>query len=374
MPVLGCTTLAIEGTHAAGKTTLVHALTAYYRTQGLHAACLGEPARTSPFIDDIVIHGQGTFDLATEVDLFAAQLTSQLRTARHHEILFADKTIANVLAYARLVLDPAVGSHDAAVLDAMEQFCKAWAPTYDAVFYAHDHFDPSQPKDPYRSKVRDLQSVAHAAIRDVCVNAGLNLVDMPAGLFLEGRVNWVVSRVTSMGLDPEAPAPRNLASRVLPGDSEAGEEGHVKERYRSIVDVYVLLRRGDGSILLLERANTGYADGQLCPPSGHLEEGESVRDGAIREAKEEVGVILHPKDLGCVHVVHHRSPEGQGRVGFFFKATRWDGGEPVNCEPHKCAGLHWASPMSLTANTVPYTAAAIAQIQAGAAFSLDGWA
>jgi 8-oxo-dGTP diphosphatase len=44
----------------------------------------------------------------------------------------------------------------------------------------------------------------------------------------------------------------------------------VKQRYRSIIDVYVLLRRGDGRILLLERANTGYADGQLCPPSVHL--------------------------------------------------------------------------------------------------------
>lgn len=30
-------------------------------------------------------------------------------------------------------------------------------------------------------------------------------------------------------------------------------------RYRSVVDVYVLLRRADGHILLMERANTGYA-------------------------------------------------------------------------------------------------------------------
>lgn len=37
------------------------------------------------------------------------------------------------------------------------------------------------------------------------------------------------------------------------------------DRYRSIVDVYVLLRRPDGMILLLERSGTGYADGQLCP-------------------------------------------------------------------------------------------------------------
>ena len=39
-------------------------------------------------------------------------------------------------------------------------------------------------------------------------------------------------------------------------------------RYRSIVDVYVLLRRPDEMILLLEWSGTGYAEGQLCvcPP------------------------------------------------------------------------------------------------------------
>ena len=90
-------------------------------------------------------------------------------------------------------------------------------------------------------------------------------------------------------------------------------------------------------ILLLERSGTGYADGQLCPPSGHLEEGESVACCAIREAAEEVGVDIDPADLVFTHVVHHRNPEGQGRVGFFFTATRW-AGVPVNREPHKCAG------------------------------------
>ena len=146
----------------------------------------------------------------------------------------------------------------------------------------------------------------------------------------------------------------------------------MEERYKSIVDVYVLLQRDDGAILLLERANTGYADGQLWPPSGHLEQDENVLDGAIREAKEEVGVVVQPNDLTCVHVVHHRSPEGQGRIGFFFAATRWTG-EPTNCEPDKCAGVHWVQPTALPANTVPYTAAAVTQIQGGAHFSLDGW-
>ncbi|MBT2430542.1 NUDIX domain-containing protein [Streptomyces sp. ISL-112] len=143
-------------------------------------------------------------------------------------------------------------------------------------------------------------------------------------------------------------------------------------RYRSIVDVYVLLRRADGRILLMERANTGYADGQLCPPSGHLEAGESVIAGAIREAAEEVGVELNEAALDFVHVVHHRNGDEEARIGFFFLADNWQG-QPINREPHKCAQILWAAPTDPPANTVPYTAAALAQIAKQQPFSLDDW-
>ena len=119
--------LAIEGTHASGKTTLTHALAAYYRERGIHVATVEEPARHSPFIEEIVVHGKGEFDLETEVDLFAAQLSAQLRAARQHTMIIADKTIANVMAYAWLVLQTPPGSREAAVLDAMKAFCEAWA-------------------------------------------------------------------------------------------------------------------------------------------------------------------------------------------------------------------------------------------------------
>jgi 8-oxo-dGTP diphosphatase len=145
-----------------------------------------------------------------------------------------------------------------------------------------------------------------------------------------------------------------------------------RERHRSVVDVYVLLHRADGRILMLRRANTGYADGQLCPVSGHLEAGESVVATAVREASEEVGVRIASADLTFIHVVHHRSPQGQGRVGLFFTVCRWVG-EPYNREPNKCAELMWIDPANLPDDVVPYSAAALAQITAGETFSVDGW-
>ena len=123
-----CIVIAIEGTHASGKTTLTHALAAYYRERGIHVATVEEPARHSPFIEEIVVHGKGQFDLETEADLFGAMLSAQLRAARQHTMIIADKTIANVMAYAWIVLQTPPGSREAAVLEAMKTFCEAWAP------------------------------------------------------------------------------------------------------------------------------------------------------------------------------------------------------------------------------------------------------
>jgi thymidylate kinase len=78
MTIRDCLTIAIDGTHASGKTTLIHALTAHYRRQGVNVAAMGEPARSSPFMEEIVIHGRGNFDFAAEVDVFAAHLQYQL--------------------------------------------------------------------------------------------------------------------------------------------------------------------------------------------------------------------------------------------------------------------------------------------------------
>lgn len=120
MPIRDCDVIAIDGTHGSGKTTLIHA--SYTPSPPTTAATgstwpMGEPARSSPFMEEIAIHHRGTFDLAAEVDVFAGHLQAQLRTARNHQLLIADKAIINVLAYARMLFDIAPGSIDAAVLE-----------------------------------------------------------------------------------------------------------------------------------------------------------------------------------------------------------------------------------------------------------------
>jgi 8-oxo-dGTP pyrophosphatase MutT (NUDIX family) len=137
------------------------------------------------------------------------------------------------------------------------------------------------------------------------------------------------------------------------------------QRYRLPIAVQVLLLDRE-SVLLLRRANTGYADGLLGLPAGHLEEGESVVEAAMREAFEEVGVRLEPDALALVVTVHRRFPTGD-YLHLFFAATRWSG-EVANCEPSKCSGLEWHPLVRLPDGLVPEVRDAIAAYRSGRGF------
>jgi len=146
----------------------------------------------------------------------------------------------------------------------------------------------------------------------------------------------------------------------------------VGERFASVIDAHVLLRR-NGRVLLLRRAGDVFASGQFCLPSGHLEDGESVPEAAARETFEETGIFLDPAGLRHVVSIHQRNPgNADTRIGFAFTPDRWEG-EPVIAEPHKHSELAWASPDALPADTAEYTAAVITAAERGLAFTLNGW-
>ncbi len=141
--------------------------------------------------------------------------------------------------------------------------------------------------------------------------------------------------------------------------------------YTSVVDVHVILHR-DGEIALLERQNTGYCDGMLHMPSGHLEEGEPADEAAAREAREEVGVLIDPGHLTLGAVIHHQQEPGHARMGLFFVATQWEG-EPHNAEPEEAGKLVWTDPRVLPSNTIPYPAEGVRAWLEGNQFVPHGW-
>lgn len=126
----------------------------------------------------------------------------------------------------------------------------------------------------------------------------------------------------------------------------------------------------DGQVLLLRRFNTGYEDGSYSVVAGHVEAGEHLTGAAIREAREEVGVVIAPEDLEVVHVMHRKSADE--RVDFFLAVRRWTG-EVSNCEPHKCDDVAWHSIGNLPDNLIPYVGHALACYRDSRNFSEFGW-
>ena len=122
------------------------------------------------------------------------------------------------------------------------------------------------------------------------------------------------------------------------------------------------------------RARTGYADGNYSLPAGHLDGGEPAVHAAVREAKEEVDVIVDPARLRLVHV-QHRVSEGDDseRLHLFFEVPAWQG-QFANNEPHKCQELRWFASHELPPNLAPEVRLALDKIAAGHAYSDLGFA
>jgi 8-oxo-dGTP diphosphatase len=143
------------------------------------------------------------------------------------------------------------------------------------------------------------------------------------------------------------------------------------DSYRPHVGVHLIITEGS-KVLLLRRANTGFADGSWSVPGGSLEDGEPLPAAAAREAREELGITLDPADLAFAHLCHHADPDGLARIGVFFSARRWTG-EPVNAEPHKCSEIAWHAIGELPDDIVSYIRTGLNAYGEGSAFSLDGW-
>ncbi len=123
------------------------------------------------------------------------------------------------------------------------------------------------------------------------------------------------------------------------------------------VIVHTLVLRDD-AVLLLRRAGTGFGDGYLQPPGGHVLAGESVTDAALRECREEACIDIALADLEPLCVMPYGSPGGQG-VDFLMRARRFAGAPRIG-EPHKADLIDWFPLDALPGNVVPFLAPALA--------------
>lgn len=78
---------------------------------------------------------------------------------------------------------------------------------------------------------------------------------------------------------------------------------------RTVVTVDVIIEYPDGRIVLIKRGEEPFL-GSWALPGGILEEGETVEQCGVREAKEETGVIVRLRRLVGVFSEPGRDPRG----------------------------------------------------------------
>lgn len=131
-----------------------------------------------------------------------------------------------------------------------------------------------------------------------------------------------------------------------------------------------LLLIQDNKVLLARRFQTGYKDGWYAFPAGHLESDETASAAMVREAQEEVGVIIQPADLKCAHVMHRRT--NRTYVDFFFVCYQWHG-TPKVMESEKCDDMTWFPLTALPENAIDFVKKVVSEYQAGSHYSELGW-
>jgi 8-oxo-dGTP diphosphatase len=143
------------------------------------------------------------------------------------------------------------------------------------------------------------------------------------------------------------------ASSTSPSNSADLEARRAARRYpeRPIVAVLAVVVRGERA-LIVPRAQPPNA-GRWGFPGGVLELGETVGDGAMRELREETGVIAEPAGVLNVNDAIDRDEQGRVRFHYTLIAVRgvWCSGEGVAADD--AAAVAWVSRDDIVAGRYP---------------------
>lgn len=140
---------------------------------------------------------------------------------------------------------------------------------------------------------------------------------------------------------------------------------HADNRHMVRIAVFAVVEN-DGQLLLTKRENTGYKDGWYTMPSGHLEDGETVQEAAVRELQEETGLEANVADTEVAHVCHNK--EELEYFNFYVIIKKWSG-TPTNAEPESCSEVAWYPKEALPEKLIAYVRDAVARIDGGETYS-----
>ena len=134
------------------------------------------------------------------------------------------------------------------------------------------------------------------------------------------------------------------------------------------------LLRSDGRLLLMRRAGSGYRDGTLALPAGHLDGGEDAVSALVRELGEELGIAADPASCRLATVLHSgpEDADDQEYLNLFFTVGAWTGTPEIR-EPGLCTELVWADPARLPTDAIDYLPGVLRAIDRGEPLVLARW-
>ncbi|HUD11174.1 MAG TPA: NUDIX domain-containing protein [Candidatus Saccharimonadia bacterium] len=138
-------------------------------------------------------------------------------------------------------------------------------------------------------------------------------------------------------------------------------------RFKLPAAVFLILTDQD-RVLLIRRQNTGWHDGDYDLVAGHIDGRESLSQALSREAKEEMGIEILPKNTKFA-VLSHALYEEDGKEYFniFFTVSQWHG-EPSIQEPDKCDDFRWFALDNLPPNLTPSAATGLGAVRSGTSY------
>lgn len=133
----------------------------------------------------------------------------------------------------------------------------------------------------------------------------------------------------------------------------------------------LIITNQEGKILLLKRSGTGWMDGHWGLPGGKVDHGESIKQAAIREAKEEVGIDITKQDLQLALLGHNLS-DGNYWMHAIFIVNKYEG-TITNAEPHMHSELGWFDIGMLPEPTIATTVGYLNNYKKGNNYAEFGW-
>ena len=132
--------------------------------------------------------------------------------------------------------------------------------------------------------------------------------------------------------------------------------------------------RGRAQVLLQLRQNNWMAGWWDASAAGHVDIGESMTDSLVREAREEIGIIVEKTDAKYVVMMHsnHKKTDGQIYYDGFFFYDKW-AGKPTIIEKKKISELKWFDIDDLPQKMMHDRRQAIENYIAGINYSEFGW-